>query len=74
MIVYDRLYQDETETPMPDKKPRERLLTPAEVATRLNVSLVTVGRWLRGGKLKGVKAGRQWRVRERDLEAFLQGG
>jgi excisionase family DNA binding protein len=27
--------------------------------------------WLRLGKLKGVKAGRQWRIRERDLEAFL---
>ena len=59
---------------MPDKKTQERLLTPAEVATRLNVSLVTVGRWLREGKLKGLKAGRQWRVRESDLEAFLERG
>ena len=58
---------------MPDKETQKRLLTPAEVATRLNVSLVTVGRWLREGKLKGVKAGRQWRVRESDLEAFLKG-
>ena len=59
---------------MPDKETQKRLLTPAGVATRLNVSLVTVGRWLREGKLKGVKAGRQWRVRERDLEAFLERG
>ena len=59
---------------MPDKKTQERLLTPAEVATRLNVSLVTVGRWLREGKLKGLKVGRQWRVRESDLEAFLERG
>lgn len=59
---------------MPDKETQERLLTPAEIVTRLSVSLVTVGRWLREGKLKGVKAGRQWRVRESDLEAFLTRG
>jgi len=55
------------------EKETERLLTPDEIASRLNVSLVTVGRWLREGKLKGVKAGHQWRVRESDLEAFLKG-
>jgi excisionase family DNA binding protein len=55
------------------EKETERLLTPAEIVTRLNVSLVTVGRWLREGKLKGVKAGRQWRVLESELEAFLKG-
>jgi excisionase family DNA binding protein len=59
---------------MPDKEIQERLLSPADVATRLNVSIVTVGRWLREGKLKGVKAGRQWRVRESELEAFLGRG
>ena len=59
---------------MPDIETQERLLTPAEIVTRLSVSLVTVGRWLREGKLKGVKAGRQWRVRESELEAFLKGG
>ncbi len=56
------------------EKETERLLTPEEIASRLNVSNVTVGRWLRGGKLKGLKAGRQWRVRESDLERFLKGG
>lgn len=57
---------------MTEKKIKESLLTPEEVAAHTNVSTVTVGRWLREGKLKGVKAGRQWRVRERDLEDFLQ--
>ncbi|MEW6173695.1 MAG: helix-turn-helix domain-containing protein [Bacillota bacterium] len=28
--------------------------------------------WLRSGKLQGVKAGRLWRIRERDLEGFLE--
>ena len=59
---------------MPGKETQERLLTPAEIVTRLNVSLVTVGRWLREGKLQGVRAGRQWRVRESALESFLKGG
>lgn len=57
---------------MTDEGTQERLLTPEDVARRLNVSLVTVGRWLREGKLKGVKAGRQWRVKENDLQEFLK--
>jgi excisionase family DNA binding protein len=56
---------------MPDKDP---LLTPEQVAERLHISRLTIGNWLRSGKLKGVKVGRLWRVRESDLETFLQGG
>lgn len=57
---------------MTTKETQERLMTRQQVAERLNVSLVTVGRWLREGKLKGVKAGRQWRVKENDLQEFLK--
>jgi excisionase family DNA binding protein len=49
----------------------EPLLTPKQAAARLLVSEKTVLDWLRRGQLKGVKAGRLWRVRARDLEAFL---
>jgi excisionase family DNA binding protein len=49
----------------------EPLLTPKQAAERLLVSEKAVLDWLRLGKLKGVKAGRQWRIRERDLEVFL---
>ena len=49
----------------------EPLLTPKQAATCLLVSEKAVLDWLRLGTLKGVKAGRQWRIRERDLEAFL---
>jgi excisionase family DNA binding protein len=49
----------------------EPLLTPKQAAARLLVSEKTVLDWLRVGKLKGLKAGRLWRIRERDLEAFL---
>ncbi len=51
----------------------ERLLTPEEAAQVLQVSPLTVRKWLRGGKLKGVKpGGKVWRVREEDLEEFLR--
>ena len=49
----------------------ERLLTPEEAADRLAVSPKSIREWLRRGKLRGVRAGRLWRIRERDLEAFL---
>jgi excisionase family DNA binding protein len=55
---------------MPESQ--ERLLSPNNVAERLNISPLTVRRWLKAGKLKGVRLGRLWRVLERDLEAFLQ--
>lgn len=50
----------------------ERLLTPEEVADILVVSPKTVSRWLRQGKLKGIKPGKDWRVRQCDLEAFIE--
>jgi len=48
------------------------LLTVEQAAGKLQVRPETVRDWLRAGRLKGVKAGRQWRVRARDLESFLQ--
>lgn len=50
----------------------EKLLTPEEAADKLAVSVKTLKDWLRAGKLKGVKVGRLWRVRESDLEQFIQ--
>jgi len=49
-----------------------RLLKPNEVAEMLSVSLVTVKKWLREGRLKGVKVSGMWRVRESDLEQMIQ--
>ncbi len=49
-----------------------QLLTPEEAATRLQVSLSTVKRWLRSGTLKGVKpGGKVWRIEEEVLEQFI---
>jgi excisionase family DNA binding protein len=52
----------------------EKLLTPEDAAKVLLVKPDTLRGWLRTGKLKGVRAGRLWRVRESELEVFLRGG
>ena len=54
--------------------PDERYFSPDDVALKLNVKPLTVRRWLKSGKLKGLKVGRLWRVRESDLKAFLKAG
>ena len=48
------------------------LLTPAEVAGMLKVSLPTVYRWIRSGTLPSLRVGRGRRIRESALHAFLQ--
>jgi excisionase family DNA binding protein len=50
----------------------EKVYTPEGAAEALLVSPKTIREWLRTGKLKGVKLGRLWRVRERDLVEFLK--
>ena len=51
----------------------ERWLTVAQIAERLQVHQETVRRWLRDGRLEGRNLGGKggYRVRERDLEAFM---
>ena len=49
----------------------ETLYTPEQTAEILQVHVKTVQGWIRAGKLKAVRAGRFWRVRESDLEAYL---
>lgn len=46
------------------------VLTPAEVAAR-RVSVDTVLRLLRTGRLRGHKFGKQWRIPRADLDAYL---
>jgi len=50
----------------------EQLFTVEDAAKVLLVKPTTVREWLKAGKLKGMKMGRLWRVRESELEAFLQ--
>ncbi len=49
-----------------------RLLTPTDVANRLQVNERTVTLWLRKGHLRGFKIGKEWRISPDDLQAFLE--
>lgn len=49
----------------------DELLTPAEVAEHLRVDREVVYKWLKNKKLKGVHAGRHWRIQRSDLDTFL---
>jgi excisionase family DNA binding protein len=49
----------------------EEALTPEKVAQLLAVRPKTIRDWLKRGRIKGFKAGRLWRIREKDLETFL---
>ncbi len=43
-----------------------------QVAVRLNVSVVTVRRWIKRGELIAHKLGHLWRISEADFELFLR--
>lgn len=49
------------------------LIAPKDAMRLLGTTPPTFYRWLREGRLKGLKAGRQWRFRKVDLERFLRG-
>ncbi len=50
----------------------KKLLTPTDVANRLQVNERTVAQWLRRGHLRGFKIGKGWRISPDDLQAFLE--
>lgn len=52
----------------------ERLYSVAEAAAVMGISPLTLGDWLRAGKITGTKIGRKWRIAESDLQAFIDAG
>ena len=50
----------------------EQLYTVEQAAEILQVTPKTVRHWLQRKQLRGVLAGRFWRIKESDLEAFLR--
>ncbi len=52
----------------------KQYLTADEVAKMLLVSRQTVSSWCRTGKLKAIRAGREWRIRPDDLDKFTLRG
>ena len=49
-----------------------QMLTPEQVADRLQMSRLTILHWLRTGKLPSVRLSKLYRIRQEDLEATLQ--
>ncbi len=49
----------------------DRLLTVAEVAATIRVSNMTVYRLIKNGDLPALRVGKNYRIRESDVDAFL---
>jgi len=53
-------------------KMNNKYYTIDELALMLKVTYLTVYRWIRAGKLKAVKAGKQYRISQDMLNKFLK--
>jgi excisionase family DNA binding protein len=51
---------------------KERLYTIAEIAEYLSMTQDTIRRWIKEGQMPAIKLDRELRVKESDLEAFLE--
>ncbi len=51
----------------------DRLLTVAEVAATMRVSTMTVYRLIKGGDLAAIRVGKNYRIRESDMDDYLAG-
>ena len=55
-----------------NQPPDDALVTTDQVIERLQVNLRTVYRLIRAGKIPAVRVGRQWRFRQRDIDAWIE--
>ncbi len=51
----------------------EDFWTTEQVANKLQVAEETILRYIRAGKIKGIKIARHWRITESDLQAYIDG-
>jgi excisionase family DNA binding protein len=49
----------------------DRLLTVAEVAATMRISNMTVYRFIKSGQLTAVRVGKNYRIRESDVDEYL---
>lgn len=52
----------------------EKLYSIEEAAGVMGISPITLGKWLRAGKVRGVKLGRVWRIPESALDEIAKSG
>jgi excisionase family DNA binding protein len=60
-----------TQTGWVGRRAGDRLLTVAEVAGTMRVSNMTVYRLIKNGDLPALRVGRNYRIRESDVDAYL---
>lgn len=51
---------------------QEKFYTLEEVAEKLRVAYMTVYRWVRSGRLSAYKFGKQYMVKQSDLDNFVE--
>lgn len=52
----------------------EQMYTPEEAAEILGFKKRTIMEWLRNGKIRGVKMGKEWRITETELNRIQKEG
>ena len=57
-----------------DGRGADRLLTVSEVAAELRVSNMTVYRLIKAGQLPALRVGKNYRIRQHDLDEYLRAG
>jgi len=55
-----------------DQVANDQLMTIKEVADFLRISTISAYSWVRDGKLPAIRIGKEWRVRSRDLDEWLE--
>jgi excisionase family DNA binding protein len=65
--------QPEKDVSMPKRRPfvGDRLLTVGEVAGTMRVSNMTVYRLIKAGQLAAIRVGKNYRIRESDVNKYL---
>lgn len=56
-----------------DEERAERPLTVDEAAEFLKVNRSTVLKWLKEGKIRAAKIGREWRIKKAEIDRLLNG-
>ena len=72
--VHGQLYSEPCGLTGGEKLTVEKLYSVEEAAEVLRISPLTMVKWLRAGKVRGIKAGRLWRVPESALNEVAQSG
>jgi len=65
--------KQQTLTKSQPERAADELLDMEQAIALLKTTRPTFYRWLRAGKIKGMKAGRQWRFYRADVERFIKG-